>query len=308
MRRRGLGILVSLVALGLSLVARPAAAQTPSTDGEAVGELLGGDGAGVVTSHEQFQPAPSNSGGGSGPDEWTCIRKGTASNAAPLEDFSTDKVESDYQAALAVGQQTIQVELLCTNNITGQVVATNYTYPPQGGAPVDPRVLAETARNRLTYPAPSGNTTPPMDPGTVAQLPTYFYVDNFEPVTASATAGPVTATVTATPTHQRWEIRDSVRDTTDTVECDGPGVAYDPTSGAAPPAGVCSWTPSHSSAGQSAESPQSGEPCFETTVTITWSVSWDSNVGAGGDLGEGTSSSTACLVVAEVQAVVTETQ
>ena len=56
MRRRGIGILVSLIALGLALVARPAAAQTPSSDGEAVGELLGGDGAGVVTSHEQFQP------------------------------------------------------------------------------------------------------------------------------------------------------------------------------------------------------------------------------------------------------------
>jgi hypothetical protein len=107
---------------------------------------------------------------------------------------------------------------------------------------------------------------------------------------------------------QTWEIGDSVRDTSYTVDCGGPGVVFDPASGAAPPAGACSWIPPHSSAGQSAESEASGEPCFEATVTMTWNVTWDSNVGAGGDLGEGTSSSTACLVVGEVQAVVTESR
>jgi hypothetical protein len=104
---------------------------------------------------------------------------------------------------------------------------------------------------------------------------------------------------------QTWDIRDTVRDTTYSVTCEGPGVAFDPSTGDAPPEGACQWTPPHSSAGQALRSETSGEPCFEATVTVTWDVAWDSNVGEGGSLGEGTSSSTACLVVGEVQAVVT---
>src|SRR5918996_663602 len=47
-----------------------------------------------------------------------------------------------------------------------------------------------------------------------------------------------------------------------------------------------------------------GEACFPTTVTLAWDVGWGSNIGAGGTLGEGSSSVELCLVVAELQAVV----
>jgi hypothetical protein len=37
-----------------------------------------------------------------------------------------------------------------------------------------------------------------------------------------------------------------------------------------------------------------------------WDVSWQSNVAPGGPLGEGTSTTSVCLVVAELQAMVVE--
>ena len=88
------------------------------------------------------------------------------------------------------------------------------------------------------------------------------------------------------------------------MSCEGPGAAFDPgrpLEAQLPPA--CGWTPNHSSAGQGQHS---GEACFPTTVTLAWSVGWGSNIGAGGALGEGTSSTDLCLVVAELQAVVVD--
>jgi hypothetical protein len=136
-------------------------------------------------------------------------------------------------------------------------------------------------------------------------LPTFFFVENWGDVSGQATAGPVTATVTATPVRQTWEIRDTFRGGTETVSCEGPGAAFDPSrplEDQLPPA--CGWTPWHSSAGQRQHGGVRGEACFPTTVTLAWDVSWGSNIGAGGTLGEGASSTELCLVVAELQAVV----
>lgn len=167
---------------------------------------------------------------------------------------------------------------------------------------IDPAVLAGAARSRLTFPAPVPRTSPDLEGGTFAQLPTAFWVEGWGASSASASAGPVTATVTATPVSQQWTIRDAVRRAEDSVVCDGPGApAVDGQ------AGACGWTPSHSSAGQQTRGGSAGEPCFPTTVTVTWDVGWQANVpGAGGPLGQGTSSTDTCLVVAELQAVVSE--
>ena len=195
---------------------------------------------------------------------------------------------------------------------SGQVIAAEVTtWAPGAGGPgaapviIDPAVLAEIARSRLVFPGPVVSTSPPAGEGTYAQLPTFFFVENWGDVSERATAGPVTATVTATPVRQTWEIRDTFRGGTKTVSCEGPGAAFDPArplEEQLPPA--CGWTPRHSSAGQGQRGGVRGEACFPTTVTLAWDVRWGSNIGAGGALGEGTSSTELCLVVAELQAVV----
>jgi hypothetical protein len=170
---------------------------------------------------------------------------------------------------------------------------------------VDPAVLATSARRSLSFPPPVPRSSPSLETGTYAQLPTYFWIDGWAPVSASASAGPVTATVTATPLHQEWQVRDAVRGETEAVSCEGPGQPHDATEGAEEPRPACGWTPRHSSAGQPAEGGSADEPCFPTTVTVAWDVTWTSNLpGSGGELGAGTSSADVCLVVAEVQAVV----
>jgi hypothetical protein len=127
-------------------------------------------------------------------------------------------------------------------------------------------------------------------------------IENWQDVSRTATAGPVSATVTAHPTRQTWSIGGR-----QVASCNGPGVVVEP--GEAPPADACGWTPDHSSAGQRSRRPDSGEPCFNVTITVTWEVTWTSNVVDGVqtlDPPTGTSQSTACVVVAEVQAVVSD--
>lgn len=192
-------------------------------------------------------------------------------------------------------------------------VETVYVDPADPSAPpeavseplVDPAVLAFAARRSLRFPAPVVRSSPPVESGTVARLPTYFWVDDWAPVSESASAGPVTATVTATPLRQEWRIDDRLRGTTETVACDGPGGPPPDAERASAGGGGCVWVPEHSSAGQPGRG-AADEPCFGVTVAVTWGVSWSSNVGGGGELGAGTSTADACLVVGEVQAVVTD--
>jgi hypothetical protein len=205
----------------------------------------------------------------------------------------------------AGGGQPVRVRRTCMDARGNLISTLGDNWSPAAGAPVlvDPRVLAETARASFMFPAPVVVTSPPAGSGTYAQLPTFFTVQNWAPVSRGAVAGPVTATVTATPVRQTWTIRDSARGTAATVSCDGPGAAYDPgrpLEVQLPP--VCGWTPEHSSAGQSSAG-GSGEACFATTVTLAWDVRWTSNIAPGGPLGEGTSTTNMCLVVAELQAV-----
>lgn len=309
---------LSFVVLGAAVPAAEGAPPPPGgvsgSGSEAVGGLLGGgQGAGVGVTHGQFTPGGPSGGdsggsGGGGDDGITCELLIVNAGGRSDQGASLGQLQTELAARQAMGEDKVNVEYVCRGP-GGQVWYGLQEWPPDDDDTVfiDPQILADMAYESLYFPPPSGSTTPPLDPGTVAQLPTFFQVDNWAPVSESASAGPVTATVTATPVRQTWDIHDSVRGTSEQVVCEGPGVAFDPASGDEPPAGACQWTPPHSSAGQSARSEPSGEPCFEATVTMTWHVTWDSNVPGGeGDLGEGSSSSTACLVVGEVQAVVTD--
>jgi hypothetical protein len=301
------------------LTASTAAAQAPGggdgvlggADQSATGELLpGGDSAEVGAG---FQTARSgggeggNRGGGAGSSTGiTCLLTGSFGGFPTDLPLSIAAVQSAFDTG---GGQPVLVYRTCFDGAGAIVSAeeTTWSPPAAGGVPVlvDPAVLAEVARSRLVFPAPAVSTSPSADQGTYAQLPTFFFVENWAPVEASAAAGPVVARVTATPLRQIWTIRDTFRGSAESVSCDGPGAAFDPSrplEAQLPPA--CGWTPVHSSAGQTPRGGAQAEACFPTTVTVTWDVRWSSTIGPGGALGEGTSSTDLCLVVAELQAVV----
>lgn len=307
--------------------AGPARAQTGGGGGSGIalggdqsaeGELLPGGG-GAEVGAGFASTSPGRGGGGSGAAAGgggttgggiTCRFVPHLPGAGPggYLEASVGQLTALYNEQ---GQQPVLGLRVCSD-ANSQIVDQGFTtWAPSAGAPgspaviIDPAVLADVARSRLSFPGPVVSTSPPAEEGTYAQLPTFFFVENWSPVSTSATAGPVTATVTATPVSQTWEIHDTFGGVTETVSCEGPGAAFDPArpvDAQLPP--VCGWTPSHSSAGQRAHGGTRGEACFPTTVTLAWDVDWGSNIGAGGALGDGTSTTELCLVVAELQAVV----
>jgi hypothetical protein len=294
----------------------PGHVQVPASDDEAWGDLILG-GAEARARDTDFQPgnSPSRAAPRSAP-RISCSFHTVDSDVTPGQGvLSGADLRTQYDAAVANGG-TFFVYRTCVDLSSGEPVripgeeddGDPFPWAPgQGDAPIDPAVLADIARSRLEFPQPSGGMTPPLETGTFAQLDTYFFVDNWGPVDASATAGSVTATVTATPIHQAWAISDTLRGATYPVSCDGPGVAFDPASGGEAPPGACTWPPPHSSAGQSSNNSPSGQACFSATVTITWDVSWTAEgAPGGGPLGTGTSSASTCIVVQEIQAVVTD--
>lgn len=217
---------------------------------------------------------------------------------------------------LLQGGGKLPVTYVCQDRDGTNRVPTPGQWPPDDNDDfiISPEELRDSALNRLWFPPPQGTMIPSLEVGTKAQLLTYFAVSNFAPVSASATAGPVTATVTAEPTGQDWTIIDSAHGNS-SFSCNGPGVAIDPAAAAAagstPPPGACTWTFPHSSAGQPPHPSQgTGPDCaagnFYAEVTITWNVSWDAEgAPGGGPLGTGQSAASTCIFVDEIQALVT---
>ena len=164
---------------------------------------------------------------------------------------------------------------------------------PEGGA-VDPTQLALQARNSVPISRPGINTSPDADRRLYVQVPTWLWLDEtwWQPYTATATAGRVSATVTATPSAARWSMGDGGSET-----CDGPGTPWRP--GLAEDATDCSYTYRHSSAGRADDS-------YTLTVTVEFTVTWSTNVpGGGGSLEPVERSESRQVQVGEIQAVET---
>ena len=297
--RRGLIVLSVVTAVGGWLAASaPSLAQVPD-DTQSWGELLG-NGAEVGAFEDAGQPGETG-GGSSSPRTVECH----------VYRLSPDEIEVSYaelQAAYQVQPSPITITRQCTElpiTVIPQRDEDTYDWTPPDGDPYDPAWLAELARDRINLPHPAARMAPAPAIGTTAQLPTYFWVTNWPdaPLYAEASAGTVTARVTATAVRQTWRVSDELRGKTDTENCgQTAGVAFDPAN--PDQAGSCSWTPHHSSAGQPNDDPTTGEPCFAASVTVYWSLSWDSNVTEPEDLGTIPMTSSACIVVHEIQAVV----
>jgi len=145
---------------------------------------------------------------------------------------------------------------------------------PKAAAPVNPAVVAQQAVSKLPLPSPTIEMAPPTSTDQLVNVAVWLWIPPaaWRGLSASATAGPVTATATATPTKVVWDMGDGHQ-----VTCDGPGIRYDPSTPNA--ATNCSYTWTQSSAGQPGG-------VYQVTATIYWQVAWTA-VGApgGGSLG-----------------------
>lgn len=159
---------------------------------------------------------------------------------------------------------------------------------------VDPRALAEDARDLAPIPRPAIRLSPPVGVDQVVNVPTWLSIDSsqWRPVTASATAGSVTATATAVPESVTWSMGNG-----DTVRCAGPGTPYQPGGAGRGEQPKCSYTYRHSSA-------RAPEGTFTVVATVTWRVRWAATgAPGGGSLGTVSRTSQVPVRVAEIQAL-----
>jgi hypothetical protein len=129
---------------------------------------------------------------------------------------------------------------------------------------VAPVVVAEQAARTLGLSSPVIEMAPPEPHAQLVNVATWLWVNPaaWHPVSASASAGPVTTTAVAAPTKVIWAMGDGQQ-----VTCAGPGTPYDPS---APDATTtCSYTWA-----------QPGT--YTVTATIYWAVTWSATGAAGG--------------------------
>lgn len=161
---------------------------------------------------------------------------------------------------------------------------------PEGGR-VDPAALAAEARQSVPIASPTINTSPEADRRLYTRVATWLWVDPgwWQPYTATASAGRVSATVSARPVRALWSTGDGGGTT-----CDGPGVPWRP--GMPEDATYCKHTYYHSSAGRSGDA-------YTLSVTVEFEVTWTSNVGLGGALAGVWRTASRPVQVGEIQAV-----
>ncbi len=139
---------------------------------------------------------------------------------------------------------------------------------------------------RMTIPLPEVALSPTGDQ--IVNLPSWFWIPNWEQLTGTATVGGVTVRVTARPSSARWTFGDGTTST-----C-APGIPWAPSADADR---ACTHTWARSSAAQGSES-------YRLSVTVNWSAAYTVTGGAGGGaLAPLSRTTTTPVRVAEVQAV-----
>lgn len=174
-------------------------------------------------------------------------------------------------------------------------VSREYRPPGAAGAPaVDPAELASEALQRTPLPEPQISMSPSPEIPQLVNLTSFLWLpaEQWQPETASASAGGVTSTVTATPMRVIWDMGQG-----DTVTCDGPGVPYQPGVPDDRQPSTCHYTYRRSSAGQPGQA-------FTVTATVQWETTWTvTGAPGGGSLGTVSQSSSTSVQVAEIQTI-----
>lgn len=289
MRRIAVVLIAFLASLSCSLPAyacetcTPILTPTPSPFGGSVDVNVPGSGGGTGTGTGAGSGSSSFGSGGGHPLSCRTFSTGGA------QDGSDGASPELNIGGIAVGTLVYQV---CVDGVTGEVIAgAPFIWTGSApAAPISPVVLARHARAQLVLPLPSIRTWPSPD-NQVVRVATWLRADNFIADTRTATAGAVSATVTATPVEARWTMGDGA-----VVSCVTAGAALDNPNTALPT--DCSHTFEHSSG-------RTADGRFHGSVSITWHLTWTSNVGAGGDLGFVTRTVGLAWRVEQIQSLIT---
>jgi hypothetical protein len=282
------GSLFTWAAHGTAFAQDPGGSGAFGEDQQAGGELLGDDSADVwAEDGSDLGPVDQPSGGGGDVVcRWFGMDPETENPAGPID--------WEYMRNPPAHLIGVEVSILksCVNsqgNYLGAEIVT-LTLPTGEPPVVDPRDLAMMARSRLPLPLPAARMSP--DGEQTVNLETWLWVDNWQTQTRSATAGGVTSVVVATPVEQRWTFGSP----SEREVCGDAGAPYDLSKQPSEQSTECSYTFRHSSAGQPGDA-------YRVTVTLVWHVTWTSNIGASGDLGFVSRTTTIPTRVAEHQAL-----
>jgi hypothetical protein len=136
------------------------------------------------------------------------------------------------------------------------------------GIQVNPAAMAQQAVKQLGLGAPVIDMAPPAGSPQLVGVPTWLWINPaaWKALTASATAGTVTATAAAAPSKVVWEMGNG-----QSVTCDGPGTPYSSSEPSATTDCSYTWT---------------GPGSYQVTATVYWSVTWTAaGAPGGGNLG-----------------------
>ncbi|WP_435110478.1 hypothetical protein [Nocardiopsis synnemataformans] len=156
---------------------------------------------------------------------------------------------------------------------------------------VDFEALAYAARAAFQLSSPEIAMSPSADAPVLVRVPVWMWIssDAWQEETATASVPGGSVTVTATPTSVSWSMGDGT-----TVECEGPGTAYDPdVHDPAEPSPDCGHTFTSISGG------------YEVTASLSWQVEWSSSDGEGGTFPALTTQTSTTVRVVESSGVVT---
>lgn len=280
MRTRGLIALAVAAAVGFGIGADPAGAEGRPPVGEAYVDP-GGDPTAVAVDggSEGGGGSGDSAGGGDGPP---CAWQVVIEDDFQFGIYEVDTLETKHSAT---GRW---LQYWCEG--IGVVEVGGYFLTPEGGL-VDPYQLALDAISSVQIAGPAIRTSPSENGRLYVQVPTWLWLDSswWQTYEATANTGRVWSTVRATPVATTWELGDGR-----TVSCRGPGTPW--RRGLSEEASACTHTYRSSSASQPGGT-------YNLEATVTFEVSWTSNVTDGGSLPAISRTSTLDVDVGEIQAI-----
>ena len=157
--------------------------------------------------------------------------------------------------------------------------------------PPDVEAIAREVYAEVPLVLPQPHTSPPADAPQLVGFPVWLWVDGavWQEFEAHAGVSGVTVSVVAHPDHVTWKMGDGT-----TVTCDGPGTPWGPGAG---DSSDCSHTYQFVSADE-----PGGR--YQSSVTVTWTVTWSASTGQSGELPPASRTSGFSLLVTERQAVI----
>jgi hypothetical protein len=225
-------------------------------------------------------------------------RRGGGNVVCSYFDEGTGEPVNPSQLPASPDGEPIQLVRQCDDATTGEYVSIDVIAVRPGGRP-DPADLAVMARSRLPFDAGDVSFSPPLDSPDdflLVQLETWIWRNDWRTISRTASAGGVVTTVTATPVRQEWDFTPDRSDPDTEGGCPGPGTKYDPSKPPDAQSTECSITFRHSSAGEP-------DGVYEGHLTVIYAVTWGSNIGVGGSLGEVPQTTVIPVRVGEQQAL-----